>query len=129
MTKPRMGRVQLRIMQLLWDRGRMTARELTDALNEEREIAHSTVQTLLRKLEAKGAVGHEAQGRSFTFFATVESEDVIGQATDDLVDGAFAGRASNLVMYLLKREKISDRELTDIRALLDQYCHSSFKLS
>ena len=63
MTEPRLGRVQLKIMQVLWEKGRANAREITEALNREAPIAHSTVQTLLRKLEAKGSVAHEAVER------------------------------------------------------------------
>ena len=51
-------------MQVLWDLGRANAREITDALDAPGAVAHSTVQTLLRQLEAKGAVGHEATGRT-----------------------------------------------------------------
>ena len=51
----KLGSVQLRIMRVLWARGEATAREITDDLSRDGAIAHSTVQTLLRKLEAKGA--------------------------------------------------------------------------
>ena len=63
-----LGRLQFRIMQVLWDRGRTNAREITEVLNETEPVAHSTVQTLLRQLEAKGAVAHEAKDRTFVFF-------------------------------------------------------------
>ena len=65
MTKEKLGQVQLRIVQLLWKLKRATARELTDELNKSEPIAHSTVQTLLRQLEAKGSVSHEQEGRTF----------------------------------------------------------------
>ena len=53
MATPRFGRVQLMIMQVLWQKGRASAREITEALNRREPIAHSTVQTLLRKLEVQ----------------------------------------------------------------------------
>ena len=62
MAATRLGRVQLLIMQVLWDKGRATARQITDAINASEPIAHSTVQTLLRGLEEKGSIAHEAQG-------------------------------------------------------------------
>ena len=68
MSHVRLGKVQLKIMHVLWERGRVSAREITDGLNRDEPIAHSTVQTLLRKLEAKGAVGHETLERTFVFF-------------------------------------------------------------
>ena len=61
MGETQLGRMQFRIMQVLWDCKRASAREITEALNETEPVAHSTVQTLLRQLEAKGAVGHEAE--------------------------------------------------------------------
>ncbi len=58
MSRVRMGKVQLRIMRVLWDRGRASAREITELLNQDEPIAHSTVQTLLRKLvEPRGPSG------------------------------------------------------------------------
>ena len=71
MGETQLERMQFRIMQVLWDRGRADAREITEALNETEQVAHSTVQTLLRQLEAKGAVGHEAEDRTFVFFPRV----------------------------------------------------------
>src|SRR5262245_56777440 len=96
MTVPRLGRVQLRIMQVLWDRGQATAREITDALNASEAIAHSTVQTLLRKLEDKGAVGHQVSERTFVFRPLVRPEKVLRRATRDLVDRLFGGSAAGL---------------------------------
>ena len=65
MTSTQLGRVQLLIMQVLWDRQRATAREITDTINKSEPIAHSTVQTLLRALEEKSSVSHESEGRTF----------------------------------------------------------------
>lgn len=116
----RLGRVQLRIMQVLWERNRATAREITDALNAEAPIAHSTVQTLLRNLEAKRAVAHEVDGRTFVFFPLAREEHVTRSATRDLLDRVFDGRVSNLVSHLLKHEKVSAEELKELRRLINE---------
>ena len=59
------------------------AREITEALNETEPVAHSTVQTLLRQLEAKGAVGHEARDRTFVFFPRLKEDRVKRTAARD----------------------------------------------
>jgi len=115
-----MGKVQLRIMRVLWDRGRANAREITDVLNAQEPIAHSTVQTLLRKLEAKGAVGHEALARTFVFFPLVAEDNVRRGATQDLLQRIFDGSAGELMSYLLKHEQVSKKELEEIRRLVDE---------
>ena len=116
----RLGRIQMRIMQVLWERERVTAREITDALNAEEPIAHSTVQTLLRGLEVKDAVGHEIEGRTFIFFPKVRGEQVSRSVTRELVDRVFGGSVSELVSYLLKNEKVSAEELKQIRRMINQ---------
>ena len=120
MTATQLGRVQLQIMQVLWEKERCTAREITDTLNEQEPIAHSTVQTLLRGLEEKGSVSHEAEERTFVFFPLVAEAKFKKTATNDLVQRVFAGKASSLVSHLLKNEKVSAKEIEEIRKLIDQ---------
>ena len=120
MTQTKMGQVQLRIMQLLWRMKRATARELTEELNKSEQIAHSTVQTLLRQLEAKGSVAHEKQRRTFYFYPLVKEEKVKKSAASALIHNVFGGNVGGLVSYLLENEKISSAELAEIRKLIDQ---------
>src|SRR5580704_7497042 len=120
MGETQLGRMQFRIMQVLWDRGRASAREITDALRASEQVAHSTVQTLLRQLEAKGAVGHEADNRTFVFFARLKEDKVKRTAAIDLLDRVFGGNVGSLVAHLLKNERLSRDELNDLRRLIDQ---------
>ena len=107
-------------MQVLWERGRATAREITDAMNVDEPIAHSTVQTLLRNLETKRAATHEIDGRTFIFVPLVREEQVTRSVTRDLLDRVFDGSVSNLVSYLLKNEKVSEDELKALRKLINE---------
>jgi BlaI family penicillinase repressor len=107
-------------MRVLWDRGRATAREITDEVSRERDIAHSTVQTLLRKLEAKGAVGHDVEGRTFVFHPLVTETEVRRSATRELLSRVFQGSPVGLVAHLVRQEDISDEELEAMRRLIDE---------
>ena len=119
MSAIQLGRVQLLIMQILWSKGRATAREITDAIAATEAIAHSTVQTLLRGLEEKGSVAHEVEDRTFVFYPLVKEENYKRNATRDLLDRVFAGDVGSLVSHLLNDEKLSRRELNEIRRLID----------
>jgi BlaI family penicillinase repressor len=83
-------------------------------------VAHSTVQTLLRQLEGKGAVGHEATGRTFLFFAKLKEDKVKRTAARDLLDRVFGGNVGSLVAHLLKNERLSRRELDELQRLIDK---------
>ncbi len=120
MSSPRLGRVQLKIVQVLWEKGRANAREITEALSRQEPIAHSTVQTLLRKLETKGAVGHDVEDRTFVFFPLVREDRVKQGATQELVERVFDGSAAGLVAYLLQNQRVSGEELAQIRELIDE---------
>ena len=120
MSSLRFGPVQLKIMQVIWEKGRANAREITDALNKIEPIAHSTVQTLLRKLEQKGAVDHDIDDRTFIFYTLVDAEKVKRNGLRDLIDRMFAGSPEGLVSHLIKHEKFSPEELKKIRELINK---------
>ena len=107
-------------MQVLWDKQRATAREITDTISKREAIAHSTVQTLLRGLEEKSAVAHEAEGRTFIFFPLVEEQEFKETATRDLVERVFGGNAATLMAHLLNDKKVSRKELNEIRKLINK---------
>jgi BlaI family transcriptional regulator, penicillinase repressor len=116
-----LGRMQFRIMQVLWDQGRANAREITDALNVSEAVAHSTVQTLLRQLEAKGAVGHDAVDRTFVFFPRLKEDKVKHTAAREMLDRVFGGNVGSLVAHLLKSERLSRDELDELHRLIDEH--------
>jgi BlaI family penicillinase repressor len=120
MSQIQLGRMQFRIMQVLWDQGRASAREITDALSRLEPVAHSTVQTLLRQLESKGAVGHLEEGRTFLFFPRLKEDKVKRTAARDLLDRVFGGNVGSLVASLLAQERLSRSELDEIQRLIEE---------
>src|SRR5262245_15389559 len=110
-TAVRLGKVQLEIMQILWERGQTTARAITDVLARSRTIAHSTVQTLLRKMEAKGAVTHDVEDRTFVYRPLSQQVEVRQTAARDLLTRVFNGSVYGLMSHLLQHEPISREEL------------------
>lgn len=116
----RLGSVQLRIMRVLWAKGEATAREITEELAQSETIAHSTVQTLLRKLETKGAVEHVRRDRTFYFRPLIVEHQVSRSAAHDLLSRVFQGSVVGLVANLLDHEEVSPEELARLRALIDE---------
>ena len=120
---PRLGRQETRILQVLWRCGATPVRRITEALNAEPSaapMAHSTVQTLLRKLEAKGAVTHHEEGRVFLFSASLPETQAIESAADELLGRVFGGSVFGLVAHFLQREDLTDAERERLRTLIDR---------
>ena len=116
----KVGAVQHRIMRVLWEDGEATARHITDVMSREKEIAHSTVQTLLRKLETKGVVEHERKDRTFIFRATVPEQEVSRSAVQDLLGRVFHGSVAGLVAHVLETEDVPPEELRRLRDMVDE---------
>jgi len=120
-TPPRLGKIQLQIMQVLWERGDATARQVTEDLERRGcVLAHSTVQTLLRKMEAKGAVTHDASERTWVFRPACQRSEVSQSVAHDLLDRVFGGSVYGLVAHLLKDNNTPPDELRRLRALVEE---------
>lgn len=120
MASLRFGKVQFRIMRVLWEKGRVNAREITEAMNQIEPIAHSTVQTLLRKLEEKGAAAHDVENRTFIFYPLVEKESVTRFALREFIDRIFNGSPVGMVSYLIESEEIPPEEMKQIREMFNK---------
>jgi predicted transcriptional regulator len=104
------------LMDVLWDHGPSTVNEVQSRLGDE--LAYTTVLTVLRKLEAKGYVGHEEEGRAHRYHALIEREAAQEGALKALVSKLFKGSADALLMHLVSREKLSAKQVQRIEAQL-----------
>jgi len=111
---------ELQLLQVLWSDPRQTPRQITESLNTAgKAVGLSSVQTLLRRLEARGLVKHEADGRTFCYSATCDPGSVRAAHARDLLDRMFEGTLSGFVTQLMDEEKISDTELRELVDLVE----------
>lgn len=114
----RLGKLQLAIMRVLWRRGEAAVTDVHEDLEAERDLAPTTVATMLVKLERKGVVAHRTEGRRFIYRPLVGEEQVRRSMVDELTSQLFQGDVSALVNHLLTEHSIEARELTELRSLI-----------
>jgi predicted transcriptional regulator len=114
----RVGNLQLQILQVLWDKGPATVSEVQQGLPAGQALAYTTVATMLRKMEVRGLVDHEVQGRRFVYRAAVPAEVVTQNMAGDLLDRLFEGSLADMVSHLLSTREVSREELGRIEALI-----------
>ena len=119
-NNPKLGRVQLQIMQVLWRRGTATVRQMQSELEQAAPIARSTVQTLLRKMEGRSLVAHTDQDGIFVYRPIVNEMDASTHAANDLLERVFQGSLYDLVAHLLSPERVSADEMRRLRDLIDR---------
>jgi BlaI family transcriptional regulator, penicillinase repressor len=109
---------ELDVITVLWDHGPSTAAEVRVQLDEE--LAYNTVLTMLRILEEKGYVRHEAEGRAHRYFPLVTREEAGESAAGRLVRRLFRGSPSLLLTQLVRQRDLPEGELKRLRDLIDQ---------
>ncbi len=116
----RLGDLQIRIMKVLWSRGEATVAEVHKALEGGRELAYTTVATMLRKMEGRGLVRHRVEARSFVYQPLVAEDAVSRGMADHLLDRLFEGSLADMVRHLLSTREVSREELAKIEQLIAQ---------
>jgi predicted transcriptional regulator len=111
--------LQLSLMRALWSAGQATVAEMVQALKAERALAHTTVSTLLTRLEKRGIVEAARDGRQIVYRPLITESQVRQSMVSGLLDNLFEGRASDLLSHLIKRDEIDAEDLARIRRLLD----------
>jgi len=110
---------ELSILRVLWRRGASTVREVHEELAPIQGTGYTTVLKLMQIMAQKGLVSRDEAGKSHVYRALIPEDQAQHGLVRDLVDKAFEGSASRLVMRALSSERASREELAEIRALLD----------
>jgi BlaI family transcriptional regulator, penicillinase repressor len=120
MTKlPRPTDAELAILRILWERGACTVRQVHDALSRERPAAYTTALKMLQILTEKGLVRRDDTDRTHIYEPRLTEEQTQRQLVRDLVDRAFGGSASKLVLQALSSRRATAEELGEIRKLIE----------
>jgi len=115
----RLGRLELQIMNVVWYRGKATVHDVKNALSR-RKPAYSTILTMMRKLEAKGYLKHEVDGRTYVYLPLISQQAVRQGVLGDVVERLFEGSTSLLLTSLVEQNRISENELRQIRKLIEE---------
>ena len=111
---------ELQIMKVIWELERATVQNVQKGLARKQKLAYTTVMTMMKILEDKGFLTHEAEGRAYVYRPTVPREHVERTMVGDLVDRLFDGAADRLVLNLIEDGDITTDELRRLRQLIEQ---------
>ncbi len=120
----RLTRAEEQVMQALWSVGHGFVKDIMEALPKPRRgvapPAYTTISTIVRILEQKGFVGHEAFGRSHRYHPLVSREQYRERTLAQVVRDYFGGSAGSLVSHFVEREELSAEELDELLKLIAQ---------
>jgi BlaI family transcriptional regulator, penicillinase repressor len=117
---PRPTDAELAILNVLWQRGPSTVREVHDELSSTHDTGYTTVLKLLQIMTDKGLVIRDESNRAHVYATRETEQRTQRQLLGDLIDRAFGGSPAKLVMQALSASKASAEELTAIRKMLEK---------
>lgn len=109
---------ELALLSLLWEHGPATVREVHERL-EDKEVGYTTILKQLQVMQEKGFVKRDERSRSHIYWAAVSQEKTQAALLERLVDSAFGGSTSALVVRALNRQQSTPDELAEIKTLLE----------
>lgn len=106
-----LGEVEQAVMDFIWSSGPSTAESCREALTASRPMKDSTIRTVLRRLEEKGYLNHETEGRTFIYTASDARENVAVRAVKGIIDRFCGGSAEQLVLGMVDNAVLDRKQL------------------
>jgi len=118
---PQISEAELEVMKILWEVGQATSSQIIDRLSETTEWKPKTIQTLISRLAAKGAIKAEStNSKAFLYLPLVGEEEFKALASKSFLQKVFDGSLNLMVASFIKEEKISKEEIQSLKKLLDE---------
>lgn len=112
--------LELEILKVLWRIGPATVRQVRDELAAVRDLAYTTVMTMMTIMDSKGYLKRNKDGRSFVYEATYQEQKASRNMLQDVVDRLFGGSTKAVLQHLLETSELDEDELKQIRSLINR---------
>jgi BlaI family penicillinase repressor len=120
LAAPKLSKLEYQIMEVLWDKGEISLREIQEAFPEEQRPAYTTVQTMVYRMETKGIVRRVRKVGNFHLFAASVTRDAAQRRLVDDLLALFGGRSQLLVAHLIKGGKLSLADVKEAEVMLKE---------
>ena len=115
----RLAELQLAIMNVLWDEGEATVAQVRESLEQaERPLAHTTIATMLSRMETEGHLEHRSEGRANIYRPLLRREEVSRSMVSDLASRLFRGDVTQMVAHLLAESDVTPEEIARLKKLV-----------
>ncbi len=112
---------ELEILQVLWDKGTATVRDIHEVIEQGKDTGYTTTLKIMQIMTEKGVLTRDTSSRQHVYYPVISREECQQQFINKMVNGLFAGSAGRLVMGALDHKKLSNDELSEIKAYLQQF--------
>ena len=122
MTRPslsKLGETEIEVLNIMWELGSGSVSDVRERILARREIAYTTVMTVMRKLADKGYLSFTEDGKSYVYSPEIPAEKVRSSLLSDLLARVFQGSRQDLVRTLVSDERLSEQDIADLKRIID----------
>lgn len=117
---PQISEAEFEVMKVVWQHAPISTNEITERLTRTTRWSPKTVQTLIRRLAAKGALSYEKQGRVFVYTPLIEEKEYIGKESRSFLKRFYGGDITSMLSAYVAEDKLSASEIDTLRSLLSR---------
>lgn len=115
----KLGETELEVLNIMWDLGSASVSDVRERILENRDIAYTTVMTVMRKLADKGYLSFTEDGKSYVYSPEIPADKVRGSLLRDLLARVFQGSHQELVRTLVAEEDLTGEQMAELRRLIE----------
>lgn len=109
-----------RIMQVLWKLDKAFVKDIIEQIEEEPKPPYNTISSIVRLLEKKGYVAYKAYGKTYEYFPAISKDEYAKTTFSKLFSGYFDSSPTSLLSFMVKEEKLSEKDIEEIKALINK---------
>ena len=116
----RLGKLQRAVVEVVWDMGEATVRQVWERLCPEKEVSYTTILAAMQRLEKSGWLRHRAEGKTNVYLPTRTREQAGTSSVRTFMQGMFGGSALLMFRHLVEEGELSDKELQELQRLIQE---------
>lgn len=120
---PQISQAEFEVMNIIWKHAPISTNEVVDRLSRKKQWSPKTIQTMLSRLEKKGVITHEKEGRIFVYSAIIPKEAYREAEGKTFLSRFFDGALNQMMVSFLNDEKLTEDDMEELRAILDKKCN------
>ncbi|WP_316850239.1 BlaI/MecI/CopY family transcriptional regulator [Pedobacter agri] len=113
-----------RIMQVLWKLQKAFVKDIIDELDENPKPPYNTISSIVRLLEKKGYIDYKAYGKTYEYFPTITKDEYTKTTFSKMFSGYFDSSPANLLSFMVKEEKLSEKDIEEIKKVISENAKS-----
>lgn len=115
-----LGETEMEVLHHVWDLGEATVKDVRKRILENREVAYTTIMTVMKNLAEKGYLKYRKDGVTYVYSPAQEPDSVRSNLIKNLITKVFKGSPKELIQTLVKSEDLTEKDLTEIKSMINQ---------